>query len=126
MRKFSYNAALLPPTTRFSRKLSYNVFFNVENKNLSLKSIREVFNMSKQLEEYILKNDPLRNRAETFVRNLQNILSSYQEIYKDLRNQSTQTSIKDFVKPVLVDRVCESDNGSNSDIELIRPRTKRS
>jgi len=78
---------------------------DVENKNFSLKSIEKVLNMAKQLEEYILENDPQRDRAEIFKRNLQNNLSAYQEIYKNLRNKSVQTSIKDFLKPVIVERV---------------------
>ena len=66
--------------------------FDVENKNFSLKNIEKVLNMPKQLEEYILEND----RAEIFKRNLQNNLAPYQEIYKDLRNKSKQTSMHDF------------------------------
>ena len=66
---------------------------DVENTNFSLKNIEKVLNMAKQLEEYILENDPLSDRAEIFKRNFQNNLAPYQEIFKDLRNKSKQTSM---------------------------------
>ena len=75
--------------------------------------------MAKQLEEYILENDPLSDRAEIFKRNLQNNLALYQEIYEDLRNNSKQTSMHDFFKPIIVERMPESDSGSSSDFELV-------
>lgn len=87
---------------------------DVENKNFSLKNIEKVLNMAKQLEEYILENDPLSDRAEIFKRNLQNNLAPYQEIYKDLRNKSKQTSMHDFFKPIIVEKMPESDSGSSS------------
>lgn len=72
----------------------------VENKSFSVDNIEKVFNMAKQLEEYILKIDPSAERAEKFQENLQKNLTPYQEIYKELQNKKKkQTSIKNFFKP---------------------------
>ena len=99
--------------------------FDVENKNFSLKNIEKVLNIAKQLEKYILENDPLSDSAEIFKRNLQNNLAPYQETYKDLRNKSKQTSIHDFFKPIIVERMLESDSGSSSDFELVRAKRSK-
>ena len=39
---------------------------NVENKNFSLKNNEKALNVAKQLQEYILENDPLSDRAGIF------------------------------------------------------------
>uniref|UniRef100_A0A1A9UNI4 Uncharacterized protein n=1 Tax=Glossina austeni TaxID=7395 RepID=A0A1A9UNI4_GLOAU len=66
--------------------------------NFSLKSVVKILNLAKELEEYVLDNDSLRDRAEMFKRHLKINLFAYQENYKELRNKGKQTSIKDFFK----------------------------
>uniref|UniRef100_A0A1A9UM54 DDE-1 domain-containing protein n=1 Tax=Glossina austeni TaxID=7395 RepID=A0A1A9UM54_GLOAU len=77
---------------------SFDDLYNAKIENFSLKRVEKILNLSKKLEEYVLENDPLRDRAEIFKRNLKNNLSAYQEIYKDLLNKGKQTSIKYFFR----------------------------
>ncbi|XP_054746356.1 tigger transposable element-derived protein 1-like [Anastrepha obliqua] len=79
---------------------------DTEIKNFSLKSVEKLLNLAKELEEYVLENDP-------------------QEIYKDLRSRTKQTSIKDFLKPAIIAEPDQCDSGSSSDFEIGRPRAKR-
>ena len=71
--------------------------------------------MANQLKEFIIENDPQKERAEIFERNLQTNLSPYEEIYKDLQKNNKQTSIKNFFKPT--DIISESDKEETSDFE---------
>ncbi|XP_053969286.1 tigger transposable element-derived protein 1-like [Anastrepha ludens] len=98
---------------------------DTEIKNFSLKSVEKLLNLAKELEEYVLENDPLNSRAEMFKRNLEHDLSAYQEIYKDLRSRTKQTSIKDFLRPAIIAEPDQCDSGSSSDFEIGRPRAKR-
>ena len=62
----------------------------------------------------VKKNDLLRDRAEIFKIYLENNLSGYQKIYKDVRNGTKQT--KYFLKPLIAEKD-QSDSGSSSDFE---------
>uniref|UniRef100_A0A034WQZ3 Uncharacterized protein n=1 Tax=Bactrocera dorsalis TaxID=27457 RepID=A0A034WQZ3_BACDO len=87
---------LMTMTNENQLEVALAIFPMLKIKNCSLKNIEKMLNMAKQLEEYILENDPLSDRAEIFKQNLQNNLAPYQEIHKDLRNKSKQTSMHDF------------------------------
>ena len=61
--------------------------FNEETKNFALKGIEKCLDMAaKQTEFYFLENDALPERAELFKRTIQNCLSAYQGMYKDLQS----------------------------------------
>ena len=114
-------ADLVAMTNKESVGDSSDDLSDVENKNFLLKNIEKALNMAKQLQQYILENDSLKERAEIFKRNLQNNVSPYQEIYNDLQNKSKQTSMDDFFKRIIGERMTESDSRSNSDFVLQGP-----
>ncbi|XP_023223549.1 tigger transposable element-derived protein 1-like [Centruroides sculpturatus] len=103
---------------------NFEDLFNEEIKNFTPKGIEKRLDMAKQMESYFLENDPLPERAELFKRNLQNCLSAYQEIYKDLQSKSKQSLMTDFLKPKPTGSAMELVDETSSDLE-IRP-VKRS
>ncbi|XP_067140791.1 tigger transposable element-derived protein 1-like [Centruroides vittatus] len=94
--------------------------FNEETKNVTLKGIEKCFDMAKQMESYFLENNPLPERTEIFKRSLQNCLSAYQEIYKDLQSKSKQSLMTDFLQPKPTGSAVELVDETSSDLE-IRP-----
>lgn len=71
---------------------------NSEAANFSLKKVQKVLNLAKDLELYILSEDPCSERSLKFKRELQNALSPYSEIYQALTRASKQTKITDFIR----------------------------
>ncbi|KAK2575999.1 hypothetical protein KPH14_007358 [Odynerus spinipes] len=71
---------------------------NSEIPNLTLTSIRKGINLAEELASYFLNVDPSIERSTQFKRELQQCLTPYYELYKNLSSDSEQIPNADFVK----------------------------
>ena len=58
-------------------------------KNVTLKNVEKILNISKKLKEYFFENETLKDKGEMY--NVQVYYDKYQEICKDLRHKAKKT-----------------------------------
>ncbi|GFV56809.1 tigger transposable element-derived protein 1 [Trichonephila clavipes] len=64
---------------------------------LTGKLIQEGLQLCSKLENHFLINDPNSERASKFQRELQNCMSGYRELYKKIKESSSQSLITDYI-----------------------------
>ncbi|GFW74879.1 hypothetical protein TNCV_2677491 [Trichonephila clavipes] len=96
----------LPPnTTSLIQPLDQDGIVGIEGDNdeeekstpLTRKLIQEGLQLCSKLENHFLINDPNSERASKSQRELQNCMSGYRELYKKIRESSSQSLITDYI-----------------------------
>ncbi|GFW82269.1 hypothetical protein TNCV_3817501 [Trichonephila clavipes] len=64
---------------------------------LTRKLIQEGLQLCSKLENHFLINDPISERAYKLQRELQNCMSGYRELYKKIKESSSQSLITDYI-----------------------------
>ncbi|GFU55734.1 tigger transposable element-derived protein 1 [Trichonephila clavipes] len=85
---------------------------------LTGKLIQEGFQLCSKLENHFLINDSNSERASKLQRELQNCMSGYRELYKEIKESSSQSLITDY----MVRKTVSSD--VEGDLEPLRKRCK--
>lgn len=92
---------------------------NCETNKLTLNKLRDGLRIAENLQSFFIEADPIPERSLKFQRELQNCISPYQEIYKDLIKTSKQRKITDFLK-----RSIDGNGDKNSKSEDEKPKKR--